>query len=91
MSGFNMRTRVPGWLVKGRVASLEISSKRTLFLLEFTNHPVCAAEERDHYYEAQPPLLENGGDRARFNRLLGEDGKVRYHPHSRKEGEHECH
>ena len=25
----------------------------------FTNHPVCAAEERDLLIEAQPPLLEN--------------------------------
>src|SRR5215467_4354226 len=24
----------------------------------FTNHPVCAAEERDLFIEAQPPLLE---------------------------------
>jgi len=28
----------------------------------FTNHPVCAAEERDLFIEAQPPLLENGGE-----------------------------
>src|SRR5215510_5501396 len=33
----------------------------------FTNHPVCAAEERDLLIEAQPPLLENGGEWARFN------------------------
>jgi hypothetical protein len=28
----------------------------------FTNHPFCAAEERDPFIEAQPPLLENGGE-----------------------------
>ena len=28
----------------------------------FTNHPVCAAKERDLFIEAQPPLLENGGE-----------------------------
>jgi len=28
----------------------------------FTNRPVCAAEERDLFIEAQPPLLENGGE-----------------------------
>ena len=27
-----------------------------------TNHPVCAVEERDLFIEAQPPLLENGGE-----------------------------
>ena len=31
-------------------------------MLEFTNHPVCAAKERDLFIEAQPPLLENGGE-----------------------------
>ena len=38
---------------KGRVASL--------FLLEITNHPVCAAKEGDLLIEAQPPLLEKEG------------------------------
>src|SRR5215469_2107345 len=28
----------------------------------FTNHPVCAAEERDLFIEAQPPLLEKEGN-----------------------------
>src|SRR5215510_5543716 len=28
----------------------------------FTNHPVCAAEERDLFIEAQPPLLETEGN-----------------------------
>ena len=28
----------------------------------FTNHPVCAAKEPDLFIEAQPPLLENGGE-----------------------------
>ena len=38
----------PGWLVKGRVAS---------FLFEVTNHPVCAAKERDLFINgaATPP------------------------------------
>jgi hypothetical protein len=31
-------------------------------LFEMTNHPVCAAKERDLLIEAQPPLLENGGE-----------------------------
>ena len=31
-----------------------------------TNHPVCAATERDLFIEAQPPLLENGGEWSRF-------------------------
>src|SRR5262249_10297037 len=32
-----------------------------------TNHPVCAAaEERDLFIEAQPPLLENGGEWTRL-------------------------
>ena len=28
----------------------------------FTNHPVCAAKERDLFIEAQPPLLEKEGN-----------------------------
>ena len=43
-----------GWLVTGRVA--------LLILFEFTNHPVCAAEERDLLIEAQPPLLGKEGN-----------------------------
>ena len=50
-----------GWLVKGRVASL-YARVAILILFEITNHPVCAAKERDLLIEAQPPLLENGGE-----------------------------
>jgi hypothetical protein len=31
-------------------------------LFEITNHPVCAAEERDLFIEAQPPLLGKEGN-----------------------------
>src|SRR5262249_18308322 len=48
-----------GWLVKGRVVSL--------FLLEITNHPVCAVRKRIFLLMAQPPLLETGGESARFS------------------------
>ena len=48
--------RSAGWLVKGRVAS--IYARVALHILfEFTNHPVCAAKERDFLLMAQPPLL----------------------------------
>src|SRR5215831_10163911 len=33
-----------------------------LILLEFTNHPVCAAKERELLLMAQPPLLEKEGN-----------------------------
>jgi len=32
------------------------------FLVEVTNHPVCAAKERDLLFLAQPPLLEKEGN-----------------------------
>src|SRR5215470_5931199 len=51
----------PGWLVKGRVASL-YARVAILIFFEITNHPVCAAEERDLLIEAQPPLLETEGN-----------------------------
>jgi len=35
----------------------------------FTNHPVCAATERDLFIEAQPPLLENGGEMSSLQQL----------------------
>ena len=38
----------PGWLLKGRVASFICS--RSAPLLEITNHPVCAAKDRDLFY-----------------------------------------
>jgi len=39
-------------------------AQRTLFSFEITNHPVCAAKERDLFVEAQPPLLEKEGNGA---------------------------
>src|SRR5215475_1924271 len=53
----------PGWLVKGRVASL-YARVALLILFEITNHPVCAAEERGLFINgaAQPPLLEKEGN-----------------------------
>jgi hypothetical protein len=32
------------------------------FLVELTNHPVCAAKERDLPFMAQPPLLGKEGN-----------------------------
>ena len=52
-----------GWLVKSRVASL-YTRAAILILFEITNHPVCAAKERDLLIEAQPPLLEKEGNGA---------------------------
>ena|SRR5215475_10488946 len=52
-----------GGLVKGRVASL-YACVAILILFEITNHPVCAAKERDLLIEAQPPLLEKEGNGA---------------------------
>ena len=43
------------------IRAVGVVSKRSrslLILFEFTNHPVCAAKERDLFIEAQPPLLE---------------------------------
>jgi len=46
----------PGWLVKGRVASL-YARVAILILFEITNHPVCAAKEGDLFINgaATPP------------------------------------
>src|SRR5215831_11508431 len=46
----------PGWLVKGRVASL-YARVALLILFDITNHPVCAAKERDLFIDgaATPP------------------------------------
>jgi hypothetical protein len=56
--------------IKSLEAEGGVVSKRSRsaphFLLEVTNHPVCAAKERDLLIEAQPPLLENGGEWALF-------------------------
>src|SRR5262245_59950693 len=54
-----------GWLVisnKIRIATRAYKESTR----PFTNHPVCAAEERDLLIEAQPPLLENGGEWTRL-------------------------
>src|SRR5215475_3407603 len=51
-----------GWLVnsnKNKVRYADIYKEATR---PFTNHPVCAAEEGNPFIEAQPPLLENGGE-----------------------------
>src|SRR5215468_3587735 len=52
-----------GWLVisnKIRIATraYKVATR------PFTNHPVCAAEERDLFIEAQPPLLGKEGNEA---------------------------
>src|SRR5215471_9832369 len=50
------------WLVssnKNKVRYADIYKEATR---PFTNHPVCAAEERELLFMAQPPLLENGGE-----------------------------
>ena len=50
-----------GWFVnsnKNKVRYADIYKEATR---PFTNHPVCAAEERDLFIEAQPPLVKNGG------------------------------
>src|SRR5215470_13624553 len=46
-----------GWLVKGRAAS-SYAREAVLILFEITNHPVCAAKERDLFINgaATPPL-----------------------------------
>ena len=50
-------------LYQGGIASLTfIDSFIERILLEITNHPVCAAKERDLLIESQPPLLEKEGN-----------------------------
>src|SRR5215472_13150387 len=54
-----------GWLVisnKMRIATRAYKEATR----PFTNHPVCAAKERDLLLMAQPPLLENGGEWTRL-------------------------
>jgi len=47
-------------VVSKKSRSLLIDARVALLILfEFTNHPVCAAEERDLFIEAQPPLSRN--------------------------------
>src|SRR5215475_6462407 len=55
----------PGWLVKSRVASL-YARVAILILFEITNHPVCAAKERDLLINgaATPPF--KGGEWTRL-------------------------
>src|SRR5215470_1491077 len=51
-----------GWLVKGRVASL-YARAALLILFEITNHPVCAAKERDLFINgAATPSLKTEGN-----------------------------
>src|SRR5215470_2650484 len=52
----------PGWFVKSRVASL-YARVAILILFEITNHPVCAARERDLFLNgaATPPFKEGNG------------------------------
>jgi len=52
-------------VVSKRSRSILICSRSApYFWLEFTNHPVCAAKERDLLLMAQPPLLEKEGNGA---------------------------
>src|SRR5215475_14800061 len=53
-------------VVSKRSRSLLICPRSAPYLFEFTNHPVCAAKERDLLLMAQPPLLENGGEWGRL-------------------------
>jgi hypothetical protein len=46
--------------LKGREASLYARVALLVLLIEFANHPVCAAKERDLLIEAQPPLEKEG-------------------------------
>ena len=49
-----------GWLVKGRVASLYARAAILIFF-EVTNHPVCAAKERDLFVKgASTPPFKGG-------------------------------
>src|SRR5215475_16089877 len=55
-----------GWLVnsnKNKVRYADIYKEATR---PFTNHPACAVKERELFIEAQPPLLENGGEWTRL-------------------------
>ena len=52
---------------RSRSLLIDIREAHLVFLFEFTNHPVYAAEEGDLLIEAQPPLLENGGEWACSN------------------------
>src|SRR5215467_5753163 len=56
--GFRSLAAQTGWLAnsnKNMVRYADIYKEATR---PFTNHPVCAAKERDLFIEAQPPLLE---------------------------------
>src|SRR5215475_2347611 len=57
----------PGWLVKGRVASLYARAAILIFLLEITNHPVCAAKDRGSFYSwrSHPSFERRGMDPSR--------------------------
>ena len=60
-----MAAQRPGWLVKNREASL-YARVAILILAEITNHPICAAKERDLFINgaAAPPL--KGGEWTRL-------------------------
>jgi len=51
-----------GWLVNSDKIKVRCANIYKEATRPFTNHPVCAAEEWDLFIEAQPPLLENGGE-----------------------------
>jgi len=51
-----------GWFVNSNKNKVRYADIYKEAARPFTNHPVCAAEERDRFIEAQPPLLENGGE-----------------------------
>src|SRR5215467_6931381 len=55
-----------GWFVKSNKNKVRYADIYKEATRPFTNHPVCATEERGLFIEAQPPLLENGGECAHF-------------------------
>ena len=66
-----------GGVVSNRSRSLLIDARVALLILfEIANHPVCAAEERNLLIEAQPPLLENGGECAWSNHFSLSQSRV---------------
>src|SRR5262245_60053993 len=75
-------SRADGVVSKRSRSFLKCSRSAPYIFLEFTNHPVCAAEERDLFIEAQPPSLKRRGmgpephldSSPEF--LLGEEGKT---------------
>ena len=69
----------PGWLVKGREATL-YAREAHIILFEVTNHPVCAAEERDLFINgAATPPLKGGNGPVSFRR--SHPAPLRRHKH----------